>query len=188
MKKLTLLTLFILGSFLLTLATPVVASNSDSPSRGLQPSIKQELQDLRQENQDERQEPRVTAKQERKTLWTELKKKQVKMVTARIQKELQFRFEIIQKLKIKIANRITEKSATHDTSAATAKLALFSDSQYQADLVIFQTKINDLTLSDTPKDLMPGIRQAANDIRKDLRNLHLSLVEVMKLVATSPQL
>lgn len=156
--------------------------------------IKQDIKEVRETVQNMRQDleatitqARATQAQERKTVWTALKKKQVQMVANRLVKELETRFNIIQKLKTKISERITAKSAAYDTSAASAKLALFSDAQFQTDLASLKAKIAVITVSETPKDLLLGIRTAADVVRKDLRNLHLFLVEVMKLVATAPK-
>lgn len=179
MKSKTLLLIVLVLNFSF-IATPVFAEDSVR-------DIRSTLRSERQENKEERQDIRTTIKEERKTLWTEIKKKQVQLSATRIQTELQLRFDILQKFKTKIGERITKKSINYNTTAAAAKFAQFSDSQYQTDLKDFNTKIGALTTSDTPRDLMPGIRATANIVRQDIRNMHLFLVEVMKLVAISPQ-
>jgi hypothetical protein len=151
----------------------------------------QESKEIRKDSQEDskeiRQEIRTTIKQERTTLWTEFKKKRVQMAASRIQTELELRYKIVQKLKTKIGERITNKSVEFDTAAASAKLTLFSDAKYQTDMTDFKTKITALTASSTPKELLEAVKQSADTVRKDLREMHLFLVDVMKLVATSPK-
>lgn len=148
---------------------------------------REKVKDFRNETKVEREGTRGTIAEQRKTLWTEMKKRQVQMVSTRILTELDLRHNIVLKLKSKIADRLAAKSTNFDTTAASAKLALFSDTKYQTNLTDLKTKMAAITTSTTPKDLLPGIKEAANVVRKDLRDQHLFLVEVMKLVATSPK-
>jgi len=180
-KTLFLIVLVLNFSFIVV---PVFAEDS---VRDVRPTFRSERQENKQENKEDRQEARETITQAHKTIWTEVKKKQIRLSTTRIQTELQLRYDILQKFKTKIGERIAKKSVDYDTTAAATKFAQFSDTQYQTDLKDFNTKITALTSSTTPRDLMPGIRDAANIVRKDIRDLHLFLVEVMKLVATSPK-
>jgi len=149
--------------------------------------IREEIQEDRQEAKEVRQEARATITTQRKTMWTEMKRKQVQLITGRIQKELEMRHAIVLRLKAKIQERITVKSETHNMSEASAKMAQFSDIQYQAEMTALKTKMAEITASETPRDLLPGVRESANRVRTQIRAMHQFLVEVMKLVATAPE-
>jgi len=165
----------------------VTSALTPKPARAFQ-EMRENRKEIREEEKEERKENKEEKKEEKKTLWTEMKKKQVEMITERIQTELDIRYKIVLKLKEKIGERITRKSATNDMASASAKLVQFSDAQYKADMLVLGTKLEEITTSDTPKSLLPGVREAANKVRVSLRLMHLYLVDVMKLVATAPKL
>lgn len=178
----TVLSFVLVTSYLFPISA-LAQSVTPTPTK----TIKDLRKDFKEERREERKDAKTTITEQRKTLWTEMKKRQVQMVSTRILTELDLRHNIVLKLKSKIADRLAAKSTNFDTTAASAKLALFSDTKYQTDLTDLKTKMAAITTSTTPKDLLPGIKQAANVVRKDLRDQHLFLVEVMKLVATSPK-
>ncbi|MFA5828866.1 MAG: hypothetical protein WC841_05940 [Candidatus Shapirobacteria bacterium] len=154
--------------------------------KDLREETREERKNLRENIKEDRKEAISTIAVERKTVWTEMKRKQVQMITQRIEDELNIRYKIILKLKEKISERITKKSTTHDMTLASAKLAQFSDAQYKADMVILNTKLGDIAKSETPKVMLPEVRGLANKVRISIRSMHQFLMEVMKLIASAP--
>jgi len=189
MKKTKNLVFVVTVLVLLNSGSGVMAVSEGAQERKeLRQEVRQENKELKEEIKENREEARSTITTQKKTVWTEMKRKQVGMITQRIQTELDLRYKIILKLKEKIGERITKKSATNDMASASAKLKNFTDSQYQSDMTLLKAKLTEITSSDTPKSLLPGVREAANKVRVSLRSMHLFLVEVMKLVATAPKL
>lgn len=161
-------------------------------------NVREEIKELREDAREERKENReevregqkeakTTVAEQKKTMWTEMKRRQVGLITQRIQDELNIRYKIILKLKEKIGERITKKAETHEMSRAAAKLEEFDVSQYEADMVVLKTKLDEISESETPKMLLPEVRGLANKARISLRSMHQFLVEVMKLIATAPK-
>jgi len=168
-------------------AKPAVAINNNPTARMEREETREQIREEREELKEDRQEIRTTIVAQKKTMWTEMKRRQVQAIVNRIQKELEMRYSIVLKLKNKIGERIEKKSITHDTALASAKLALFSDAQYQTEMTALKAKMAEITASETPRDLLPGVRESANRVRVQLRAMHQFLVEVMKLVATAPR-
>lgn len=155
--------------------------------KDLREEMREKQKNLREDLKEERKEAKTTITVQKKTIWTEVKRKQVQMITQRIEDELNIRYKIILKLKEKIGERITEKSTTHDMSLASAKLAQFSDAQYKADMEMLNTKLDEIAKSETPKVMLPEVRGLANRVRISIRSMHQFLVEVMKLIASAPE-
>jgi len=177
---------------LLNSSTVAMAINDDNRGRSgevneMKQGIIEDKKGFEEKPGEDLREVKTTITTQKKTMWTEMKRKQVKLIIERIQTELDLRYKIILKLKEKIGERITKKSATHNMATASAKLTQFSETQYQTDVTALKAKLTEITASDTPKSLLPGVKEAANKVRVSLRSMHQFLVEVMKLVATAPE-
>ncbi|MGI5841102.1 MAG: hypothetical protein ACOX6N_02735 [Patescibacteria group bacterium] len=208
MKKQTLMILTLL---LLFSASPALGQAS-TPAPSLIPTIspvqtRQQLNEQYQQSKDELKQERqevqneirqqagelrgtITQKREeiqeqKRGVLSELKVNIVTRIHSKIKSDLEKRYQNLQEIKQKIQSRISEKkSAGLDMAGVEAKLATLAtyEATYRNHLIDFDALLDDVLDSNNPISLISSLRQSANTIKGDIKQIRQVQIEAVRLM------
>lgn len=128
---------------------------------------------------------RQEIRQERRSFWSETRKKRAEIIYNRLRGRLTARYQFLTNSKAKVESRIASKEQSNrDMTAAKAKLAEFAAPQaaYQTDLATFDAKFQEILASEQPLAKLGELNQAAKKVRDDLNSMRKILVDTIKLI------
>ncbi|MBU4210091.1 hypothetical protein KKC08_00270 [Patescibacteria group bacterium] len=126
-----------------------------------------------------------TAIQEKKGILTQVRKNAINRIHNRIRSRIVARYNYLQKFKARIENRILEKEQNgKDMSYAKNKLAEGAqhEESYAVNLEAYEAELDKILNSESPKGLMPQLRQILKDLGDNLRNIRKTLIGATKLL------
>lgn len=158
-------------------STPTLATNTTITPSPRPTGWRQEIREDRRELKEDLKENRL-----------ELRRKRVQAVYDEIVKSLNLRLKYYQDMKAKIQTRITDRSATKNTTEAQNKLNEFDPivTQFNTDLAAINTKFQEVLASDKPLTKLGELKTTANAAKNDLQNLRKVLTDTIRLLVKSP--
>lgn len=164
---------FLVSAFIFPVQAENKVQNRLENRQEIRQEVKTNNQEMREENRDNRIENR---------------RQNALNIANNLVSKLEKRFDYLNIIKARLQAKIDTLKTKRDMTEAQKKLNLYSTTQYTTDLSALKAKVATISTTDSPKTVVPELKEATRLVQKDLKDLHQYLVDTLKVIVKSPKL